>query len=314
MAYGGWVQWTRPAAGPAQYARLQHALARVSISPTEFVGDSDHAAGGDAAETRPDRRPHAARRRTLAGMAGRLADQGRDVVLLALRTDEIREAAAPRRATHGLVRRLWLLEREERLRTPWPPRPRRQLVAGVSARGGADRDPVPDRDKPDVMVTAVGLAACLLMVVLPAAVCPDVPVLAAGLTAALAGAAGLFLAAPARAVAGAIAALLLAPDGNATMQAVLMGIALLALLDATSYRRRFRRRTIDPSVTRAHLASLGVSLAASIAVVALLAALATAPAAGVDAAARPVAAAAGAILVMAAVLRATRPAADPPAD
>jgi uncharacterized protein (DUF58 family) len=116
MEYGGWVHWTRPASGPAQYARLLQSLVRVSISPTEFVRDLAnlpetmlpwHALIIALTPLADDRFPR---------MVGRLAEQGRDVVLLGLRTDEICEKIAARRANHGLIRRLWLLERDQRLR------------------------------------------------------------------------------------------------------------------------------------------------------------------------------------------------------
>jgi hypothetical protein len=46
----------------------------------------------------------------------RLADQGRDIVLLGRGGDELSQAWLPRRANDPLIHRLWLLERDERLR------------------------------------------------------------------------------------------------------------------------------------------------------------------------------------------------------
>lgn len=116
IEYGGLAHWTRPAAGAAQYAMLLQSLARVSIRQTEFLQDLTSIPGTImpwhalivALTPLADER--------FARMVGRLAEQGRDVVLLALRTDEISGTFAPRQKNRRLVRRLWSLEREERLR------------------------------------------------------------------------------------------------------------------------------------------------------------------------------------------------------
>jgi uncharacterized protein (DUF58 family) len=116
MDYGGWIHWTRPAAGQTQYAVLLRALSRVTISPTDFIQDlakfaermlPSHASIIALTPLADER---------FAGMVSRLAEQGRDVILLALRTDEISGATTLRSAGGRLARRLWLLEREERLR------------------------------------------------------------------------------------------------------------------------------------------------------------------------------------------------------
>jgi uncharacterized protein (DUF58 family) len=116
MDYGGWIHTTRPAAGPRQYAVILQSLARISIAPSQFLQDLTtlpepilpwHAliiALTPLADPR------------FAQMVGRLAEQGRDVVLLALRTDEICADLAPAMARGKLARRLWLLEREQQLR------------------------------------------------------------------------------------------------------------------------------------------------------------------------------------------------------
>ena len=116
MDYGGWIHTTRPAAGPRQYALILQSLARISIMPSQFLQDL-------TALPEPMLPWHAliialtpladAR---FAQMVGRLAEQGRDVVLLALRTDEICGDLAPRLARRKLIQRLWLLEREQQLR------------------------------------------------------------------------------------------------------------------------------------------------------------------------------------------------------
>jgi uncharacterized protein (DUF58 family) len=116
LVFGGWVRWTKPSAGPTQYANIVEALARVSIAPSSFLHD--------LSALRESTLPRHAMILALTPLIDerfsrtviRLADQGRDVVLLAIRTDELSEAFVPRRANHPLVRRIWLLERDERLR------------------------------------------------------------------------------------------------------------------------------------------------------------------------------------------------------
>lgn len=116
LLFGGWVRWTKPAAGPTQYANIVQSLARVSITPSAFLHD--------LSALRESMLPRHAMILALTPLVDerfsrtviRLAEQGRDVVLLAIRTDELSEAFVPRHANHPLVRRLWLLERDERLR------------------------------------------------------------------------------------------------------------------------------------------------------------------------------------------------------
>jgi uncharacterized protein (DUF58 family) len=116
LVFGGWVRWTKPAAGPTQYANIVQSLAHISIAPSMYLHD--------LSALRQSMLPRHAMILALTPLVDerfartvtRLADQGRDVVLLAIRTDELSEAFVPRRANHPLVRRLWLLERDERLR------------------------------------------------------------------------------------------------------------------------------------------------------------------------------------------------------
>lgn len=170
------------------------------------------------------------------------------------------------------------------------------------------------------MVKAMGLIACLPIAVLPTAVRPDMHLLEAGVTAALLCAGGVLLPSLGLAIAGAIAALLvfslallLASGENAIIEAFVMGVALFGLLDATHHRQHFRTAVMDQSVVRMHLADVGTSVAVAFAVAVLLAGIAMGLSIGIDASARPVVAAAGAILVMAMVLR-RQPAADPAAS
>jgi uncharacterized protein (DUF58 family) len=112
MEFGGWVRWHRSAAGPGQYVKLLRALAQVSVHRAEFIQDltalpeailpytSLILALTPLADVRFEQ------------MLGRLGEQGRDIVLLALRTDEVSRVRA-RRET--ILRRIWLLDREDRL-------------------------------------------------------------------------------------------------------------------------------------------------------------------------------------------------------
>lgn len=116
IEYGGSVRSLRPGSGPAHHAALLRLLAQASTHPTEFVQDLArmpprilpwHASIVALTPLADDR---------FAAMASRLGAQGRDVVLLAVRTDELCAGLMPKRARHGLARRLWSLERGERLR------------------------------------------------------------------------------------------------------------------------------------------------------------------------------------------------------
>jgi hypothetical protein len=162
------------------------------------------------------------------------------------------------------------------------------------------------------MVTLIGLLACLASAALPFAVQPDPHLLEAGAVSGLICAVGLLLPSLGFAVTGAIAAilvfsaaLLIAPSGAPIIEAVLLGVALLALLDATYYRGRFGGTAVARPMRRAHLASLGISVIASVGAAVLLVALAATLPLDLTAWFRPLAAAAGGILVMSMFLRGT---------
>ena len=116
MEFGGLLRWTKPGAGPRQYRNILDSLTRVAIAPTVFLEDLT---------ALPEKMlPRHALIIALTPLHDarferavvRLADQGRDIVLIALRTDELSQAYLPRRAADPMLRRLWRLEREERLR------------------------------------------------------------------------------------------------------------------------------------------------------------------------------------------------------
>ena len=112
---GGWLRWTRPASGPRQYEMILRALTRATVTATELPNAPDM----------PDAMlPRRALIIALTPLADErfvhivtgLADQGRDVVLVAIGGDEVSLPYLPRRARHPVVRRVWRLMREDRLR------------------------------------------------------------------------------------------------------------------------------------------------------------------------------------------------------
>jgi hypothetical protein len=89
------------------------------------------------------------------------------------------------------------------------------------------------------------------------------------------------------------------------MAAMLMGIAVLVLLDATHFHQRFSQSAIMPGVVRAHIGQLGATILVSVLAVGVLAVVSDVFWLGLYAALRPAVAAAGGILVVLAILRAT---------
>jgi hypothetical protein len=159
------------------------------------------------------------------------------------------------------------------------------------------------------MVWLSGIAAVLLIAGVPCLVLPDLLVLCAGVVAAAVCAGGLLLPSLGLATAGAVlvfsVALLVASAANAVMAAMLMGIAVLVLLDATHFHQRFSQSAIMPGVVRAHIGQLGATILVSVLAVGVLAVVSDVFWLGLYAAPRPAVAAAGGILVVLAILRAT---------
>ena len=113
---GGWLRWTKPASGPRQYQTILRSLTRATVTATDLRRNAP-----DLPEAMLPR--HAliialtplADERFVHVVTG-LADQGRDVVLLAIGGDEVSLPYLTRRAGHPVVRRVWRLLREDRLR------------------------------------------------------------------------------------------------------------------------------------------------------------------------------------------------------
>jgi hypothetical protein len=162
------------------------------------------------------------------------------------------------------------------------------------------------------MVRLSGLVALLLIAGAPYLVLPERHVLGAGVVAAVICAGGLLLPSLSLTTAGAVlavlvfsVALLVASATNSVIAAMLMGIAVLILIDATYFHQRFSRSAITPGVMGAHLGQLGATILVSVLAVGVLAVVSDAFWLGLDAALRPAVAAAGGILVVLAILRAT---------
>ena len=116
LEYGGIARILGPGSGARQYRRILEALARAVPIQTEFA--QDLAALPEQILSRQALvialTPLADQRFDHAVI--RLAQRGQDVVVLALRTDALTPWAVRPRKLAPIVRRLWRLEREERLR------------------------------------------------------------------------------------------------------------------------------------------------------------------------------------------------------
>jgi len=111
---------------------------------------------------------------------------------------------------------------------------------------------------------AVGLAAAAALGFLPLAVWPEWPLALAGAAVAAASAGGVLLPSLGLAKAGSVLALLVfsaatmaVPAGTALPAALLLGGALLTVLDLTALRQRSRGGGLGPGVLCAHLIRLG---------------------------------------------------------
>ena len=163
------------------------------------------------------------------------------------------------------------------------------------------------------MVRLTGVIAIVLIAGLPVLVLPEIHLLEASVVAATICLAGLLMASLGLAVLGAVlallvfsVALLLMASADAIVEAVLMGIAVLTLLDVAYYRQCFLRSAVEPEVTPAHLSGLAISVLLSILAAVILVIVADVLSLNIEASVRPVIAAGGGILVMAAILWAAK--------
>jgi len=116
LEYGGIARSAGSGTGEGQYLRILHALARSAPLQTEFAQDL-----AALPEQVLSRRAFVLALTPLADQRFeraviRLAQRGQDVALLALMTDELSAGLVRPRDLHPLVRRLWRVERAERLR------------------------------------------------------------------------------------------------------------------------------------------------------------------------------------------------------
>jgi hypothetical protein len=160
------------------------------------------------------------------------------------------------------------------------------------------------------MVQLTSFISIVLIAGLPVLMQQSLPLVVAGIAAGAICATAVLLPSLGLAVTGAIgallvfsAALLMAPSARAFTAAILLGIALLTLLDITYYRQRFRGAMIEPRVARAHLANFVLSILASVAAIVLLTGSVKILSIGLDASIRSIVATSGGILVMVALLQ-----------
>jgi hypothetical protein len=160
------------------------------------------------------------------------------------------------------------------------------------------------------MVQLTAFISILLIAGLPVFVQQSLPLMEAGIAAGAICTMAILLPSLGLAVAGAIGALLvfsiallMAPSASAFVAAILLGIALLTLLDITYYRQRFRSAMIEPVVARAHITDLALSVLASVGAIVLLAGSVEVLSIGMDSSIRPIVATSGGILVMVALLQ-----------
>ncbi len=159
------------------------------------------------------------------------------------------------------------------------------------------------------MTRALGLAAAAALGLLPLSVWPDWRLPIAGGVAAAACAGGVLLPSLGLAKTGGVlaivvfaAATMTAPAGSALPASLLMGASLLIVLDLAALRQRSQFGGLGPGVLRTHLLRLGTCIAASAALLPILAvpaALAPAPGRIV----RPLLALAGGLIAFAGVAR-----------
>jgi hypothetical protein len=160
------------------------------------------------------------------------------------------------------------------------------------------------------MVQLTSFISIMLIAGLPMLVQQSLPLVVAGIATGVICATAVLLPSLVLAVTGVIggllvfsAALLMAPSARVTTAAILLGIALLTLLDITYFRQRFHDAMIEPAVARAHLAMLTLSVLSSVGAIVLLAGSTQILSIGLDASIRPIVATAGGILVMVALLQ-----------
>jgi hypothetical protein len=159
------------------------------------------------------------------------------------------------------------------------------------------------------MMRVVGFFAALLIAIAPTLALPDVHVFEAGAVAGLLCVAAALVPSLGLAVFGSTVALLvfattllLTPTPNAVFAALLLGLGLLILLNATQFEERFGRSEGKARIVGTHLSTLGTAVLLSIAASLAIAVGATIVAQDLDPSVRTVIAAFGGILVISAMM------------
>jgi hypothetical protein len=159
------------------------------------------------------------------------------------------------------------------------------------------------------MIRVAGLCAAVLIAVSPTLVFPDVHVFEAGAVVGVLCVAAVLVPSLALAVFGAIAALLVFATALLLMRtpyslfaALLLGLGLLILLDTTHFQQRFARSEGKAWIVRNHLSILGAAALLSITTALALAVGAATVSQELEPLVRTGLAAAGGILVIAAMM------------
>ncbi len=161
------------------------------------------------------------------------------------------------------------------------------------------------------MTRALGLVAAATVGLLPISLWPERWIVAAALLAMLVSAAGVLRPSPGLARAGSLlgmlvfaAALITVPPAGAMPAALLMGIAILCLLDLAALRAYSAESDIEPGALQAHLARLGLCIMLAAFLLPLLAAPARALPLQWSGMFRPLLAVAGGLIAFAGAVRA----------
>ena len=161
------------------------------------------------------------------------------------------------------------------------------------------------------MTRTLGLVAAAAVGLLPISLWPERWIAAAALLAMLISAAGVLRSSPGLARAGSMlgmlvfaAALTPVPPASAMPAALLMGIAILCLLDLTALRARSAKSGIEPDAPRTHLARLGLCIVLAAFLLPLLAVPASALPMHWSGMFRPLLAVAGGLIAFAGAARA----------
>ena len=158
------------------------------------------------------------------------------------------------------------------------------------------------------MMRLAGLLAVLLVGGLPVVMLPDVRMLEAGAVVWAVCTVALLLPSLGLAVLGSIAGVLvfsvslLIASSGAVVAAVLMGLAILTLLDATYYEQRFRAAGVKPHVAARHLAQMAVHVSVGVLGAVTIVLLAPVLSEDLDATVRSFVAALGIALVLGAMM------------